>query len=155
MTRTSRTWQHGIDTGIFRTPLRWGTYFRRVVDLCFLFVLSAGLVQFAMLVWAGQVLHDASRAGIRESTLPGATVASVTSTARRRLAPSVRGMRAATVRVRVNGRLGPANRSLASGDRVVVTIELPADLAAANWLGYVGVRPAGRTLRARTVMTRP
>ncbi|MFV2067754.1 MAG: hypothetical protein ACC645_12340 [Pirellulales bacterium] len=151
--RLNEAWRS--DFGMSWTLLRLEGLFQRAAYLLFLLLLSAGLFQFSMLVRAGEVLHDAARTGIRESLLPAATVESVTSATRRRLAGGPRGAFSAAILVRINGRPALPDRSIASGDRVAVTVRLPVELAAVDWLGYVGIRPAGRTLRARTVITRP
>ena len=60
--------------------------FRALFALFVLVVTAIGLVQFALLLTAGDALRSAGRAAVREAGMPAATCGSIAAAAQRRLA---------------------------------------------------------------------
>ena len=106
-----------------------------------------GLVQFGLLLAAGDALRSAGRAAVQEAAMPEATCRSIAAAARRRLAAAHLANVVDPVRVEINGRPRFGATRPESGDRVVVTLTLATPAAAPDLLGPLGISLAGRQIQ--------
>ncbi len=114
-----------------------------VLTLPILFMLLMALLQFMMLFYSRSLIVEASRAGARKATLPGATVQDIETEIQRVLAPRLQqGMQ-------VEVAFGEW-----SGDAVSVSVAVPMTAAAPDLLWPIGFGLNGQNLFAETRMVR-
>ena len=121
--------------------------FHSLLGLPVLVVTALGLVQFGLLLAAGDALRSAGRVAIQEAAMPQATCRSIAAAARRRLAAAHLADVVDPVRVGINGRPRFGATRPESGDRVVVTLTLATSAAAPDLLGPLGISLAGRQIQ--------
>lgn len=114
-----------------------------VLTLPILFVLLLALFQFMMLFYSRSLIVEASRAGARKATLPGATQVDVETEIQRVLVPRLQqGMQ-------VQIAFGQW-----SGDAVSVSVSVPMNVASPDLLWPIGFGLNGQNLFAETWMVR-
>jgi hypothetical protein len=138
----------GLPSG--RSAGRPGTtwrLFQSLLGLLVLAITALGLVQFGLLLAAGDALRAAGRAAVQEAAMPQATCRSIAAAARRRLAAAHLADVVDPVRVEINGRPRFGATRPEAGDRVVVTLTLATSAAAPDLLGPLGISLAGRQIQ--------
>ena len=119
-----------------------GWVLRTATCIAVLGMAAALLLHLACLLRAEQLLARAARAATVEATLPRASSDTVRAVAQRRLSAAEPSLANASVQLSQNGRpvIGPVRRR--SGDRLSVSISVPAYHAQPAWLaslfGWLG-----------------
>jgi hypothetical protein len=107
------------------------------------------LTEFACCLAAERTLGRAARAGALEATLPRANYQSVVDTVTRRLANRVALSEKLALVVHRNGAaVGGALRTV-GGDRIAVTLTVPARAVAPNWLSVLSLRTGESQIEVR------
>jgi len=114
-----------------------------VLTLPLLFVVLMALFEFMMLFYSRSLIIEATRAGARHASLPGATEATVQAEISRILSPQLQ-----------NGIQVGVNLGVYTGDLVVVSVQIPMTSASPDLLWPIGVSLNGRNLYAETCMVR-
>jgi len=112
-----------------------------VLTLPILGVVLMGLFEFTLLFYARGQVVEASRAGARQATLPGATIDDVEATVARVLPPRLR-----------QGLAVETDLGTRSGDMVLVAVSVPMTSAAPDLLWPIGAGLAGKRLTSETRM---
>ena len=106
-------------------------------------VVLFGLFEFTLLLYARGLVVEASRAGARQATLPGATIDDVEANVSRVLPPRLhQGLAVAT------------DLGAYAGDVVIVGVQVPMASAAPDLLWPIGISLSGRNLYSETRMVR-
>ena len=114
-----------------------------VLTLPILFVLLLALFQFMVLFYSRSLMVEASRAGARKASLPGAQIADVEAEIQRVLAPRLR-----------QGMQVEVDFGEWSGDVVSVSVAVPMSVASPDLLWPIGLGLNGRNLFSETRMVR-
>lgn len=134
----------GVKVGRTRSRRRRGVYIPEVaLTLPILGVVLMALLEFSLLFFARGDVVEASRAGARRASLPGATLADVEQEIRRVLNPQL------SDSMRVD-----ADVDADSGEVVSVVVRVPMTEAAPNLLWPVGFSLTDRYLQSETRMIR-
>jgi hypothetical protein len=140
----------GIAQGVVRSmPHRGvGWVLRWTAAIVVFWFASSVLVQFAYSLAAEHMLTRAARSAVLEATLPRATYESVRDTVERRLANRA-WAKQTTLSVQRNGTpIGGMTRA-ASGDRMDVTLSVPARAVVPPWLSAIKLRTAESQIEVR------
>jgi Flp pilus assembly protein TadG len=111
------------------------------MTLPLLFVVLMALFEFMMLFYSRSLIVEATRAGARHASLPGATQETVEAEISRVLSPQLQ-----------NGIQVGATLGIHSGDVVVVSVQIPMNSASPDLLWPIGVSLSGHYLYAETRM---
>ncbi|MEZ6066297.1 MAG: pilus assembly protein [Planctomycetaceae bacterium] len=114
-----------------------------VLVLPILGTLLLGLFEFSLLFFARGEVVDASRAGARSATLPGATLTSIEEEVLATLSPRLRERAEVVIQPGVQ-----------TGDPVIVGVRVPMSAAAPDLLWPVGFQLRDRYLASQTQMTK-
>ena len=134
----------GSDSGTARASRRRGVYIPEMaLTLPILGIVLMALLEFSLLFFARGDIVEASRAGARRASLPGATLAEVEQEIRRVLNPQL----SASMQV-------DADLEAASGEVVSVVVRVPMTRAAPDLLWPIGFSLTDRYLQSETRMIR-
>jgi hypothetical protein len=113
------------------------------------------LVEFAYSLAAEQMLGRAARAAALEATLPRATLHSIEQSARRRLGDSAASRNDLKLALLQNGAWVSRRFQPRGGDRLTVTVTMPAQALMPNWLRSLTIWRDDATIRARAERSMP
>jgi Flp pilus assembly protein TadG len=126
------------------TPARRGVLtMELVLTLPILMMVLLGLFEFTLLFYARGMVVEASRAGARQASLPGATLSDVENRVRAVLSPKFQSQ------LKIEGDLGQR-----SGDVVFVSVGVPMAAASPDLLWMVGFGLNDQQLYSETRMVR-
>jgi hypothetical protein len=120
-----------------------------------LFYATTVLTEFAYSLAAEQLLVRAARAAVLEATLPRATVQSVEQSVYRRLGDTVASQGRVKLALLQNGVWVSKKHQPRGGDRLSITVTIPAQALMPNWLRRLTLWRGSAIVRARAERIMP